>query len=99
MNFTPTPRPWHNTRRESAMRSTPLGLCGCVRDPDLDRHRCYDALSDRQIVGAVAAAHHLLARDLTPIFDTDTLRAMWRSGHHRLVDRVRGVDDYDLAGN
>jgi hypothetical protein len=101
-------RHWRNARRESAMRSTPLGPCGCIRDPDLDRHRCdtlnpnharVHDLSDQQIVGAVAAAQHLLARDLPPVFDTGTLRGMWRAGHHRLVDRVRGVDDYDLAGN
>jgi len=91
------PSHWRNARRESALRSAPLGLCGCVRDPDHDRHRC-DALSDQQIVGAVAAAHHLLARGLPPIFDRPILVAMWRSGNHKLVDRVRGVDDYDLAG-
>jgi hypothetical protein len=98
MNSTTPPRHRRNTRRESALRSTPLGVCACVRDPDHDRHRC-DALSDQQIVGAVAAAHHLLARDLPPIFDRSTLVELWRNGHHRLVDRVRGVDDYDLAGD
>jgi hypothetical protein len=40
--------------------------------------------------GAVAAAHHLFERDLTPIFDVDILRSLWKSGHHQLVDRLRG---------
>jgi hypothetical protein len=47
------------------------------------------------IDGAADAAAHLLAHGLTPVFDIDTLREMWRAGHHRLVDRLRS--DYGLA--
>jgi hypothetical protein len=81
-------------RRNASWRMLPLD-CGC-RDPL--GCRCDDPpLSDRQAFGAVAAAHHLLGENLTPIFDRPTLVALWRNGHHRLVDRVRGVDDYDLV--
>ena len=46
--------------------------------------------SEKHVDGAVAAAEHLLAVDLPPLFDLDTLRAMYRAGHHQLVDELRG---------
>jgi hypothetical protein len=49
-----------------------------------------EKLSDRQIDGAVDAAQHLRDAGLEPMFDLDTLRAMWKAGHHQLVDDLRG---------
>jgi hypothetical protein len=76
-------------RRESALRSTPLGPCGCIRDPDHDRHRCA-GISPKMVDAAAEAARHLLAVDLVPVFDLPTLRAMWRSGYADLVDELGG---------
>jgi hypothetical protein len=42
---------------------------------------------------AAHAAAHLLTLGLPPILDRDTLRGMWRHGHHRLAQHC-----YDLAG-
>jgi hypothetical protein len=42
---------------------------------------------------AAAAARHLLGIGLAPVLDRDTLRGMWRHGHHRLAQHC-----YDLAG-
>jgi hypothetical protein len=42
-------------------------------------------LTDKQVKGARAAAEHLLACDLTPLMDVDTLRALWRAGHRELA--------------
>jgi hypothetical protein len=68
----------------------PLQPCGCVRDPDHDRHFCGAELSDTQLQGAVHAAHHILDAGYLPIFDLTTLRGLWQSGHHQLVDELRG---------
>jgi hypothetical protein len=42
---------------------------------------------------AAAAAKHLLQAGLPPMFDVDTLRGMWRHGHHQLAQHC-----YQLAG-
>ena len=76
----------------------PLSLCGCVRDPDHDRHSCGEQITDAQLQGAVDAAHHILAAGYLPIFDLPTLRELWKSGHHQLVDELRGEDDRRTAG-
>jgi hypothetical protein len=73
-------------------RSHPIGTCGCIRDPDHDRHRCASTISDRQVQAALDAADHLRAEGCMPIFDLPTLREMWKSGHHTLVDELRGGD-------
>ena len=37
------PRPgWLVNRIYASSRCGPLGPCSCIRDPDLDRHRCRD---------------------------------------------------------
>ena len=51
--------------------------------------------SPKMVDAGAAAAEHLLEHGLVPVFDVATLRLMWKAGHHRLVDRVRG--DYGLA--
>jgi hypothetical protein len=79
-------------RRLVSRRLPPIGTCGCIRDPQHDRHRCGDQITDRQLQGAVDAAHHILEAGYLPIFDVPTLRELWKSGHHQLVDELRGGD-------
>jgi hypothetical protein len=79
-------------RRLAAARLQPLDCPGRCRDP-LTECPCeiYPAPpSDKMVDGALQAAHHLRDAGLTPIFDLPTLRALWRSGHHKLVDELRG---------
>ena len=58
---------------------------GDVREPERP-----EKLSEKQIEAAAEAAEYLLAQGLMPIFNLDTLRAMWRAGHRALVDTLRG---------
>jgi hypothetical protein len=44
------------------------------------------------------AVEHLLSLDLTPIVPVGMLRAMWRAGHHRTVDRLCAATGWELAG-
>lgn len=74
-------------RRRASYRLVPLGATGNVRDPWQPWRA---PLSECQVDGAVAAAEHLRGVGLVPCFDVDTLRAMWRAGHHQLVDELRG---------
>lgn len=79
-------------RRRDSRRLPPIGICGCIRDPDHDRHGCGGEITDRQLQGAVDAAPHILDAGYLPIFDLPTLRELWKSGHHQLVDELRGGD-------
>jgi hypothetical protein len=45
-------------------------------------------LTPHQVDGAVAAANHLLGLGLSPLFNTDTLRGIWRRGHRDLAVRL-----------
>jgi hypothetical protein len=72
-------------RRFAADRCQPIGDTG-VRDPW--RPWRPERLSDVQVQGAADAARHLLANDLLPVFDNNTLRALWRAGHSELVEQV-----------
>src|SRR4051812_8926519 len=73
-----------NTRRYGASRRlTPLGPCGCVRDPDVDRHRCDGDVSDYQAEAALAAVELLDGLGTPGLADPSTCRAMWRIGHRR----------------
>lgn len=66
-------------RREQALRSAPLGACGCVRDPAHDQHRCEsDELSPRMLDAARDAGRHILNAGCTPILPSAVLRALWR---------------------
>ncbi len=69
-------------RRRRASWRTLRFDCGCV---DLWVCRCEPSLSDRQVAGAVAAAHHLRELDLPPIFNMATRRALFKAGHRQLV--------------
>ena len=76
------------------MSPIPTCVCGrCVRDPDLDRHRCRGGLSEKMVDAAADAAAHLIGVGYVPIFDTATLRAMWRAGDRELAQQL-----YELCG-
>ena len=73
-------------RRRAADRCEPNA--SGVRDPWQPWRP--EKLSEKQIDAAAAAAAHLLAHGYTPVFDIETLRTMWKAGHHQLVDDLRG---------
>jgi hypothetical protein len=75
-------------RRKESYRCEPLGESGNIRDPWVPWRP--EKLTEKDIDGAVAAAAHLLADGYVPVFDLPTLRAMWKAGHHQLVDDLRG---------
>ena len=66
--ITAQPRYFHAgglRRREAALRLPPIGRCGCIRDPDLDKHRCgARPLTDHQFDGWRATAEHILEGDM-----------------------------------
>jgi hypothetical protein len=66
-------------RRGHALRSAPISPCGCIRDPDVDVHRCSnnDVITDVQAAAAIAAAQLLRSLGVPGLFDTATCRAMW----------------------
>ncbi|HZU46175.1 MAG TPA: hypothetical protein VFA16_02780 [Mycobacterium sp.] len=72
-------------RRWHAVRSTPIGACGCIRDPEVDRHRCGHGISAVMVDAAVTTAEHLQSLGTPGIFSVDTCRAMWRRGHRSLA--------------
>jgi hypothetical protein len=55
-----------------------------------DKPRRPEQQSEKQVEGAVDAAHHLGSVGLLPAFNLPTLRAMWRAGHRRLAEKLRG---------
>ena len=75
-------------RRVDAMRSTPLGDCGCIRDPEVDRHRCGVEITDVMAEAAVSAVAHLDQLGMPALLDNRTSRAMWRNGHRKLAVAV-----------
>src|SRR6516225_2658353 len=64
-------------RHRATERMAPIDDDGTV-DPWLKDIRNRPPLTNVQVDGAVAAAEHLLSHGLTPVFDLDVLRAMWR---------------------
>jgi hypothetical protein len=78
-----------NTRRfVASRRMAPIPPCGCVRDPDVDRHRCDGEISERMAEAAVAAAMHLDQLGTPALLDEQTCRAMWRIGYRNLAEAV-----------
>lgn len=73
-------------RRQASYRCEPLA--SGHRDPWQPWRP--ERLSDRQVEGVVAAAAHLAAVGLTPVFDVPTLRQLRTSGHRGLADTLRG---------
>lgn len=76
-------------RRGAAVRSTVISSCGCIRDPEVDVHRCGDEITDVQAAAAVAAAEHLAASGIRGLFDADTCRAMWPLNHQLAAECFR----------
>jgi hypothetical protein len=74
-------------QRRAAARKfcPPISTCGCVVDPDFDRHDCHDDITDVMADAAVSAALHLLAVGTAGIFSKDLCRTMWRRGHPQLA--------------
>lgn len=68
-------------RFDASRRIVPIGPCGCIRDPAVDRHRCDGEISDHMAESAVAAVVHLDGLGTPGLLDRDTL-----PGHvsHRL---------------
>ena len=81
-------------RREAALRLPPIGRCGCIRDPDHDRHLCRSDVTEKQAQAAVDAARHLTANGYLPLFDRSTLVALWR----RPADRDLAERLHELCG-
>jgi hypothetical protein len=68
-----------NRRRyEASLRLPPLPPCGCIRDPEYDRHRCHGGMTLPQADALIAAAEHLEIAGLRPIFDAGQLRDVWK---------------------
>lgn len=74
-------------RRGAAIRSTPISTCGCIQDPDVDRHNCDRGITDKQVDAAVAAAVHLESLRTPGLFDTRMCHAMWRAGYRGIATR------------
>jgi hypothetical protein len=83
-------------RREAALRLPPIGRCGCIRDPDLDRHRCgARPLTDHQVDGWRSAAIDIIEDGHVPIVPTEVVRRLWKRGgrDRQLAERL-----WELAG-
>jgi hypothetical protein len=82
-------------RHGAARRLPPISRCGCIRDPDHDRHRCGDAITETMVDGYRDAVLHLrhlglLAAPLQP-----EVQMLWRRGGD---DRRLAQELYQLAG-
>jgi hypothetical protein len=72
-------------RRAAAQRCAILATCrhGGHADPwACPCRRPEPVLTDHQLDGWSAAAHHLLTEGLSPIVPVDAARALWRRGAH-----------------
>jgi hypothetical protein len=72
-------------RHEAKLRSVSVGICGCIRDPEHDRNRCSDEITDVMVEAAVAAIEHLGLHGTPGLLDVDMCKAMWRRGYPRLA--------------
>lgn len=69
-------------RRAAAKRECrALTECGCIVDPEFDRHRCGDEITDKMVWAAVVAAEHLDNLGTPGLFGDRICRAMYRAGH------------------
>ena len=79
-----SPRHFHaggSRRREAALRLPPIGPCGCIRDPDLDKHRCgVRSLTEHQLDGWRSAAIGIIEGGNAPIVPIEVVRRLWRRG-------------------
>jgi hypothetical protein len=79
-------------RFAASRRMAPIPSCGCgrcVRDPDYDRHRCGDEISDHMAEAAVDAIVTLDQLGTPRLLDERTCRAMARVGRRDLAVAVR----------
>ena len=86
------PAAWAQRRYQASLRLPPLGPCGCIRDPDNDRHRCHGQITLARADALIAAAAHLDAAGLRPIFDAIQLRDVWKlcpEYHSRIEELAR----------
>lgn len=74
----------------ASRRMVPLGPCGCIRHPEVDKHRCHLGVSDLQAEAAAAAIEHLDQLGTPGLLDTDTCQALWRIGYHDVAVEVHG---------
>jgi hypothetical protein len=72
------PAEWAQRRYAASLRLPPLPPCGCRRDPDHDVHRCHGEMTLAQADAVIAAAAHLDAAGLRPVFDVGQLREVWK---------------------
>lgn len=79
-------------RFHAARRMTPLSVCGCIRDPERDRHWCDPNRppTEVDVDGYGAAVAHLDRHGLTAAPRLDELRELWRRGgvERRLAQSV-----------
>lgn len=77
-------------RAAAKLLMPPLDPCGCIRDPEHDRHRCRDDMTPAQADAVVAAANYLESHGYTPVFAPHALRAAWRlcPEHRARLERV-----------
>jgi hypothetical protein len=59
--------------------SPPISVCGCIRDPLFDKHRCGDEITDAMAEAAVMAAEHLELLGTPGLFDRSTCQAITNS--------------------
>lgn len=69
-------------RRHAAARRLPVLDCGHHADPWTCT--CHHN-ADLNVDSAVAAAQHLQAHGLTPLFGVNAARALWRGGHRDIA--------------
>lgn len=87
-----------NARRFAASRRVPpLSPCGCVRDPDDDRHRCHGDISNVMAQAAVTAAIHLDKLGTPGLLNRQTCRAVWRIGYRALAVAVHNRTSGQVA--
>lgn len=78
-----------NARRYGASRRMPpTSRCGCIRDPEYDRHTCGREISDHQAEAAAAAIIRLDALGFPGLLDDSTCRTMYRVGYRHLATNV-----------
>jgi hypothetical protein len=65
-----------------------MGPCGCIRHPEVDKHRCQTGISDLQAEAAAAAIAHLDELGTPGLLDRDTCQALWRIGYRDMAAEV-----------
>jgi hypothetical protein len=83
-------------RRQAALRLPPIGRCGCIRDPDRDKHRCGPRpLTEHQIDSWRSAAIGIIEDGHAPIVPIEVVRRLWKRGGR---DRQLAQQLWELVG-